>query len=62
MQPKKIQASLLTAEQLLEKKKERRLFVFIIVFLFPLLTVALVSALGFSIWFYQLIVGPPGPY
>lgn len=46
----------------LEKKKEWRLFIFIIVFLFPILTVALVSAIGFSIWFYQLIVGPPGPY
>lgn len=43
-----------------EKRKERRLFIFIIVFLFPILTVALVSAMGFSIWFYQLIAGPPG--
>lgn len=58
----KIQAPLLTAEQNLEKKKERRLFIFIIVFLFPLLTVALVGAMGFTIWFYQLIMGPPGPY
>ncbi|MDZ4262652.1 periplasmic nitrate reductase, NapE protein [Cellvibrio sp. UBA7671] len=45
-----------------EKSKEWRLFIFIIVFLFPILTVAIVGALGFSIWFYQLIVGPPGPY
>jgi nitrate reductase NapE len=52
----------LTAEQQLEKKKERRLFIFIIVFLFPILTVAIVGAMGFSIWFYQLIAGPPGPY
>ncbi len=43
-----------------QKTREWRLFIFIIVFLFPMLTVALVSAMGFSIWFYQLIAGPPG--
>lgn len=58
----RVQAPLLTAEQQSEKKKERRLFIFIIVFLFPLLTIAIVSAMGFTIWFYQLIMGPPGPY
>lgn len=52
----------LTAQQRTEKNKEWRLFIFIIVFLFPILTVAIVGAMGFSIWFYQLIVGPPGPY
>jgi nitrate reductase NapE len=43
-----------------QKTQEWRLFIFIIVFLFPILTVALVSAMGFSIWFYQLFAGPPG--
>jgi nitrate reductase NapE len=43
-----------------QKQQEWRLFIFIIVFLFPILTVALVSAMGFSIWFYQLLAGPPG--
>ncbi len=52
----------LTTNALSEKKKEWRLFIFIIVFLFPILTVALVATMGFSIWFYQLIMGPPGPY
>lgn len=42
------------------QRKEWRLFVFIIVFLFPLLTFALVAAMGFSIWMYQLLMGPPG--
>lgn len=46
-----------TSEQ---KRKEWRLFIFIIVFLFPILTVAFVGAMGFSIWFYQLLAGPPG--
>lgn len=43
-----------------QKTKERRLFVFIIVFLFPLLSVALVGGYGFAIWMYQLLMGPPG--
>lgn len=43
-----------------QKTREWRLFIFIIVFLFPILTMALVSAMGFSIWFYQLLAGPPG--
>lgn len=43
-----------------QKIKERRLFVFIIVFLFPLLSIALVGGYGFAIWMYQLLMGPPG--
>ena len=54
------QQPLLPPENAQQKKQEWRLFIFIIVFLFPILTVALVSAMGFSIWFYQLIAGPPG--
>jgi periplasmic nitrate reductase NapE len=60
MQDDHPQPSSLTAAA--EKKKEWRLFIFIIVFLFPILTVALVGAMGFSIWFYQLLMGPPGPH
>lgn len=59
-QPSPDNYPVLTPEQTQQKTKERRLFIFIIVFLFPILTVALVSAMGFSIWFYQLIAGPPG--
>ena len=43
------------------KRKEWRLFLFIIFLLFPLLSVAVVGTYGFSIWMYQLIMGPPGP-
>lgn len=42
-----------------EKRQEWRLFLFIVVFLFPLLSIALVGAYGFSIWIYQLFAGPP---
>ncbi|MEQ8228522.1 MAG: periplasmic nitrate reductase, NapE protein [Rhodospirillales bacterium] len=43
-----------------EKSQELRGFLFLTVFLAPALSVAIVGALGFSIWIYQLIAGPPG--
>lgn len=47
------------SEPSVTKRREWRMFGFIVVFLFPLLTVALVGAYGFSIWMYQLLAGPP---
>lgn len=41
-----------------DKRKEWRLFIFIIVFFFPLATFLFVAAMGFSIWMYQLVTGP----
>lgn len=43
-----------------DRKKEWRLFIFIVVFLFPILSVMVVGGFGFAVWMYQLIVGPPG--
>ncbi|MCE9678895.1 periplasmic nitrate reductase, NapE protein [Shewanella sp. AS1] len=43
-----------------EKSLELRIFVFLTVFLAPLLSVLLVSGLGFAIWFSQILTGPPG--
>ncbi|MNY55728.1 Periplasmic nitrate reductase protein NapE [compost metagenome] len=42
-------------------RKETRLFLFLIVFLFPLLSVAIVGGYGFFVWFLQMLLGPPGP-
>lgn len=42
------------------KRAETRLFIFLIVFLFPILAVALVSGYGFLVWILQMIYGPPG--
>jgi len=39
------------------KRDETRLFIF----LFPILSVALVSGYGFIVWIVQMIFGPPGP-
>lgn len=43
------------------KSQETRLFAFLIIFFFPLLSIALVSGYGFAVWIIQLIFGPPGP-
>ena len=44
----------------LTKRGERRVFLFIAVFLFPVLSVILVGGYGFFIWILQMIFGPPG--
>ncbi|MDR6914013.1 nitrate reductase NapE component [Pseudomonas sp. 3296] len=41
-------------------RKETRLFFFLIVVLFPLLSVAIVGGYGFFVWFLQMLLGPPG--
>ncbi|WNC67787.1 periplasmic nitrate reductase, NapE protein [Thalassotalea nanhaiensis] len=43
-----------------QKKDERNTFLFLTVFLAPILAVAIVGGLGFAIWISQLILGPPG--
>jgi nitrate reductase NapE len=42
-------------------RKETRLFFFLIVVLFPVLSVAIVGGYGFFVWFLQMLLGPPGP-
>jgi nitrate reductase NapE len=44
-----------------QKGKETRLFLFLVICLFPLLSIALVGGYGFFIWFMQMLLGPPGP-
>ncbi|MNN17474.1 Periplasmic nitrate reductase protein NapE [compost metagenome] len=44
-----------------DKGKETRLFLFLVICLFPLLSVAIVGGYGFIVWMYQLLAGPPGP-
>lgn len=44
------------------KREETRLFIFLIVFLFPILSVIIVSGYGFIVWISQMVIfGPPGP-
>lgn len=44
-----------------QRRRERRLVLFILVFLFPILAVAIVGGYGFIVWILQMIFGPPGP-
>ncbi|WP_417625390.1 periplasmic nitrate reductase, NapE protein [Paremcibacter congregatus] len=43
------------------RKTELKSFLFLAVVLAPVLAVAIVGGLGFSIWIYQMFAGPPGP-
>ncbi|WP_299018183.1 periplasmic nitrate reductase, NapE protein [uncultured Photobacterium sp.] len=42
-------------------KREWQLFLFIVIFLFPILSVAFVGGYGFLVWAMQVFfIGPPG--
>lgn len=43
------------------RRRELMMFLFITVILFPILSVMLVGSMGFAIWFWQILTGPPGP-
>ena len=47
------------ATQSATKAEERRVFLFLVVFLAPILSVMLVGGYGFAIWMLQIIFGPP---
>ncbi len=42
------------------RRSETLTFLFLTVFLAPILAVAIVGGYGFAIWMYQIITGPPG--
>lgn len=43
------------------KRDESLVFIFLIVFLFPLVAVAVVGGFGFMVWMLHHFTGPPGP-
>lgn len=43
-----------------QKKHERNTFIFLAVFLAPILAVIIVAGFGFSVWISQILLGPPG--
>ena len=47
-------------EEEITKRTERRAFLFLVVFLGPILAVAIVGGYGFLVWMSQLLLGPPG--
>lgn len=42
------------------KSGELGTFIFLAVFLAPILAVAIVGGYGFLVWIYQMLAGPPG--
>lgn len=44
-----------------ERRREWRAFLFLTIFLAPILAVGLVASWGFIVWIFQMIAGPPGP-
>ncbi len=42
-----------------ERRHERNVFLFLTIFLAPILSVIIVGALGFAIWISQILTGPP---
>lgn len=42
------------------KRIETLKFLFLAFVLFPVLSVGVVGAYGFSVWFLQMVYGPPG--
>ncbi|WP_304641001.1 periplasmic nitrate reductase, NapE protein [Pseudomonas sp.] len=43
------------------KRDEALVFTFLIVFLFPIVAVAVVGGFGFMVWMLHHFTGPPGP-
>lgn len=43
------------------KRREITMFLVLAFAIWPILAVAVVGGYGFSVWIYQMIMGPPGP-
>ncbi|AWB66868.1 periplasmic nitrate reductase, NapE protein [Saccharobesus litoralis] len=42
------------------KSRERNTFLFLTIFLAPILSIIIVGGYGFMVWISQLLFGPPG--
>lgn len=43
------------------RRREMAMFLLLAVFIWPVLSVAVVGGYGFIVWMSQMILGPPGP-
>jgi nitrate reductase NapE len=46
-------------ETSLRKMEELRSFLFLTIVMVPVLTIMFVAGFGFSVWFYQMLIGGP---
>ncbi|WP_286235053.1 periplasmic nitrate reductase, NapE protein [Thalassotalea sediminis] len=42
-----------------QRKYEKNTFIFLVIFLAPILSVIIVGGFGFMVWISQLLFGPP---
>ena len=42
------------------KGDELKVFIFLTVFLAPIISIAIIGGYGFCVWMLQLLMGPPG--
>jgi len=61
MSPATLERELQQPERPPNRHRELLAFLFLTVFLAPILAVAIVGGYGFVVWIYQMIYGPPGP-
>ena len=50
-----------TDDSRLERTRELRSFLFLVIVLLPAISIAVVGALGLGIWIAHMLGGPPGP-
>lgn len=50
-----------TEDGRLERARELRSFLFLVIVLLPAISIAIVGALGLGIWIADMLGGPPGP-
>ncbi|MDR6772158.1 periplasmic nitrate reductase, NapE protein [Azospirillum sp. BE72] len=43
------------------RRREIAMFLLLAVFIWPVLSIAVVGGYGFAVWMSQMILGPPGP-
>ena len=50
-----------TEDVRLERARELRSFLFLVIMLLPAISIAIVGALGLGIWIADMLAGPQGP-
>jgi len=46
-------------DPLVSKARETRLLIFLLIVLFPILSVMLIGSFGLAVWIWQMFTGPP---